>query len=140
MRKSLIIALAVLASPMAHAEKLVVEAFYDENTRLLNIQQAERIAFVSSYDLSAPSRLERQLSSGLPSNPEEASKIATARLKEGGNKLQNAFRNAYEGQMKAMSYNVEKLPAIVFNGGQAIIYGEADVNKAITVFRKRGGQ
>lgn len=140
MRKSLIMAMAILTSPIAHAEKLVVEAFYDENTRLLNIQQAERFAFVSTYDLSAPERLERQLSKGLPSNPEEASTLATARLKEGGNELQNAFRNAYEGQMKAMTYNVEKLPAIVFNSGEAVIYGVADVSKAITIYRKRGGQ
>jgi integrating conjugative element protein (TIGR03757 family) len=140
MRKSFIMALAILVSPAAHAEKLVVEAFYDENTRLLNTQQAERVAFVSVYDLSAPERLERQLSKGLPSDPDAAKQIANDRFKEGGNKLKFAFRDAYEGQMKAMSYNIEKVPAVVFNGGQAIIYGVADVNKAIAIYRKRGGQ
>lgn len=141
MYKSALIALGILCAPAAHAEQLIVEAFYDQQTRLININLAERVAFVSVYDLSAPERLEKQLSEGLSTDPVLAQKQAQEKIASGGYELKKAFRNAYEGSMLAMKYNIQKLPAVVFNSGQGgIVYGIADVNKAIKLYKQRGSQ
>ena len=139
MFKQTIAAAALLLVPLAgQAQGLIVEAFYDNNTRLFNTKLADRVASVTVYDLSAPDRLEARLSQGLSSDPAIAQKQAHKRLTDGGQRLQAEFQKAYAGPMKAMSYDVEKLPAVVFNQGQHVIYGEPDVNKAVQIYKYRG--
>lgn len=141
MYKSALFAIAILCTSPAQAEKLIVEAFHDQQTRLINTKLAQRVAFVSVYDLSAPERLEKQLSQGLSGDPVLAQKQAQEKITSGSYELKKAFRKAYEGSMLAMKYNIEKLPAVVFDSGRGgIIYGVADINKAIAIYKQRGGQ
>ena len=65
MFKQSAVAIALLVSPLVHAQSLIVEAFHDNQTRLYNTKLAERIADVTVYDLSAPDQLEAKLSQGL---------------------------------------------------------------------------
>ena len=137
MFKQSAVAIALLVSPLVHAQSLIVEAFHDNQTRLYNTKLAERIADVTVYDLSAPDQLEAKLSQGLSNNPDIAKRQAQKKLTENGHELRAQFQKAYTGPMKAMTYNVEKLPAVVFNSGQHVIYGVADVNKAIQIYKQR---
>lgn len=123
-----------------HANTLTVEAFHDQTTRLLNVQMAERIANVTVYDLSAPERFEKALSEGLSSDPAEAERQAKERIVKRGHVIQQELMQAYEGSLKAMQYNVEKVPAVVFNAGQYIIYGVSDIDKAIKLYNERVAQ
>lgn len=141
MYKSALIVLGILCSHSAHAEKLIVDAFHDNQTRLINTKLAESVAYVSVYNLNAPDNLEKQLSTGLSKNPELAQKQAQERIAAGGHKLKKSFQDAYEGSMLAMKYNIQKLPAVVFNAGKGgVIYGVSDVNKAIRIYKERGGK
>lgn len=126
-----------LLSSNANSNTLIVEAFYDADTRIINIQMAERVATVITYDLSAPERFEEALSEGLSSDPAVAEKQARQRISQRGNEIQQQLMAAYEGSLKAMQYKIDKLPAVVFNSGEHVIYGVNDVNKAITIFNEQ---
>ncbi|HAD31344.1 MAG TPA: TIGR03757 family integrating conjugative element protein [Methylophaga sp.] len=139
MHKLALIAVTLFTTT-ANANQLIVEAFYDKDTRLLNVQMAERIANVKAYDLSAPDQFEKQLSEGLSSDPTLAQKQAKERIEQHGNEIQHQLMAAYEGALIAMKYEIKKIPAIVFNGGEYVIYGVTDVNKAISMYKKQVAQ
>ena len=86
---------------------------------------------VQIYDLDAPDRLEDALSADLPPDPEQAKTIALKRLNDLGAELADMVNQAYEGVTKAMSYELTKIPAIVFDDGASVIYGISDINEAI---------
>lgn len=139
MHKFSLFALTLFASTVS-ANPLLVEAFYDKDTRLVNVQMAERVATVKTYDLSAPERFEDMLSEGLSDDPAVAQQQAKDRIEKRGNAIQRQLMEAYEGGLKAMQYEIDKIPAIVFNGGQHVIFGVHDVNKAISIYKAQVAQ
>jgi integrating conjugative element protein (TIGR03757 family) len=87
---------------------------------------------IQIYDLDAPARLDDELSTGLPSDPDQAQALALKRLNTlGPEKIADMVNQAYEGVTKAMSYKLTKIPAIVFDGGTSVIYGIADIRDAV---------
>jgi len=86
---------------------------------------------VQIYDLNAPDKLEEELSADLPPDPEQAKTIALKRLNTLGAELADMVDQAYEGVTKAMSYELTKIPAVVFDDGASVIYGISDINEAI---------
>lgn len=139
MFKTIVVAIGFLSST-AQANTLFVEAFYDKDTRIVNVEMAERVANVKTYDLSAPEKFEDALSEGLSSDPAIAQKQAKQRIEQRGNQIQKQLQTAYEGALKAMQYNIDKLPAIVFNKGQHVVYGVNDVNKAVSLYNNKAAK
>jgi len=90
---------------------------------------------VQIYDLDAPDRLEDALSADLPPDPEQAKTIALKRLNNLGPELADMVNQAYEGVAKAMSYELTKIPAVVFDDGASVIYGISDINEAIKLYQ-----
>jgi len=83
------------------------------------------------YDLDAPGRLEDELSTDLPPDPKQAKALALKRLNALGAELAGMVDQAYEGVIKAMNYELTKIPAVVFDGGTGVVYGISDINEAI---------
>lgn len=96
------------------------------------------------FDLSAPRRLEEEIGSDLPADPTAAERIAKARLAKLGSDIAMRFAEAYRGIVVAKTYALNRYPAIVFDRGAAVVYGETDVWKAVESYRewkaKRGGR
>lgn len=94
------------------------------------------------FDLSAPRRLEEEIGRDLPSDPKAAERIAKARLAKLGSDIATRFADAYRGIVVAKSYALDRYPAVVFDRGAAVVYGETDVWKAVESYRawktKRG--
>lgn len=80
--------------------------------------------------LDAPTRLEIELASGLPSDPEQAAAVVQRRLKHGGADLQHRIRAAYQGVADAWSLGITKVPAVVVDR-RYVVYGETDVARAV---------
>ena len=87
------------------------------------------------YLLDGLKALERSLSQGLPSTPEKAKAVALRRLNDLGDALQEKVDNAVEGLSLATSYQLRKLPAIVFDDGQSVVYGVDRLDRAIAIYR-----
>jgi integrating conjugative element protein (TIGR03757 family) len=87
---------------------------------------------VTVYDLSAASRVLDSLGRGLPGDHKAAAAIASSRLAASA----GALRTAYAGHAKAAEYGIEKIPAVVFDGGSSVVYGITDLQEALRIYRR----
>lgn len=124
--RSILAALILASLEPAQADDLVsVEVFTDNSLYPLANAQGTLV-----YDLSAPDRL--NLGPGLPQNRQAAAAMAQARASANI----EAIRSAYAGHGKATQYRIAKIPAIVFNHGEAVIYGQTDVGLATGFYNR----
>jgi integrating conjugative element protein (TIGR03757 family) len=103
----------------------LVEVFTDTGLFPLANTQGAKI-----YDLSAPKRLADALSRGLPGDPRQAQAEAAGRFAA---QKQN-LAEAYAGHAQAVRYGLAKIPAAVFNQGEAVVYGITDVAEAAAIY------
>lgn len=107
-----------------------IEIFTNNRYQVTNTTTTE--VPVQIYNLDAPAGLEEKLSAGLPSDPEQAKAIALKRLGAlGAGQLAEMVNQAYEGTTQAMTYELVKIPAVVFDNGASVIYGITDIDNAI---------
>jgi integrating conjugative element protein (TIGR03757 family) len=86
-------------------------------------------------ELDAASAITSELSTKLPSNPEQAAKTARQRLKSGGLDLQRRLARAYQGIADAWSLGVIKIPAVVVDR-RYVVYGEPDARRAVSLIER----
>jgi integrating conjugative element protein (TIGR03757 family) len=110
-------------SGAAPALRVHVEVFANTGTPLQNTQQAV------VYVLDTLGHLEQTLSHDLPKEPEAAMAMVQARLAQLTASDKTRMNRAVEGRMRAQSYGLTQLPAMVING-RAVVYGVADVFEA----------
>ncbi len=123
---ALTMAVCVLSMGAAQAGE-AVEVFTDP--ALFPLAHAEGAAV---YDLSAPRQLMGRLGQGLPRDPGQAKAVAAGRLAEHRQRLAAAFG----GLALATQYGIAKIPAAVFNHGEAVAYGITDMAEAATLYRR----
>lgn len=83
------------------------------------------------FDLDAVAVLEHDLSAGLPAEETEAKRFIEKRLSAMGPDIVMRFARAYQGVIQAQRYGLTQYPAVVFDGGQSVVYGEMDVTTAL---------
>lgn len=87
------------------------------------------------YDIDRISLLEEALSEGLPNDPERAKQLVLTRFQTMDSTLGDQLENAGKGLAQAMTYGIDRLPAVVFEG-QAVIYGVTDIDKALVQYHQ----
>lgn len=111
-----------------------VEVFSNSAIYLTNIRDAR------VYVLDEMEVLDSELSAGLPGNELEAQSILRQRLHAlGAAALARRTKSAAEGIVQAARYGVDRIPAVVFNG-EAVIYGETDIDLARSIFQHSSRQ
>lgn len=92
------------------------------------------------YDLSGPERYEEELGKGINFTNSSDEEITNTVLKRVNGMSKQYMEEhvvvAYKGLLKATDYQITKIPAIVFNNGQSVIYGITDINKAIKIHQR----
>ena len=143
-RSALVIAVCLRVSTIsaeASDPLKTIEIMFNNHTTLRNTQlqgalQRQGIK-VSLYNLDAAKALSRDLSQGLPANPEAAKTIMLERLHgQGSQALNQRYLAAYQGLIKSLNYGLDRYPAIVFNQGQAVVYGVTDLQEALAVYQR----
>lgn len=72
----------------------------------------------------------------LPPDPARAQSLFHSFLNsEKGAKFTSEMRRAYKGHQQMVRYQLEKVPAIVFDDGRYVIYGLLDVREALVIYR-----
>ncbi len=89
---------------------------------------------ITVYEIDGIESMERNLSVGLPADPERAKRIALDRIQHLDDQTKTKMQMAAQGLAKAMQYGVDRYPAIVFDG-QAVVYGVTDVQIALAHYR-----
>ena len=82
-------------------------------------------------ELDKPSRLDKQLSQGLPDKKDTAARAVQKRLAG----FKEAYGEAYSGLMRAWRLGVTKVPAVVVDGTY-VVYGQPDVTAAVAEIRR----
>jgi len=85
-------------------------------------------ARVIELDLAA--RIEAELASGLPADPNQAASIAQQRLRDGGEELRHRMGHAYQDMADTWGLGVATLPAVVVDR-RYVVYGDPDVARAV---------
>ena len=80
--------------------------------------------------LDEAQRLQTALSANLPADQAQAAAIVRQRLSQSGASWQARMQQAYQGVADAWAMGIKKVPAVVVNR-RYVVYGEADVNKAL---------
>lgn len=114
-----------------------IEIFTDENFPIAGIETLRKSgAQITVYDLGAPQRVARALGAGLPGDPEQAKAAMRAKVDAMGmDEIKRRFRAAYTGLVQALNYRIERYPAVVFDRGDAVIYGVTDLSEALRQYR-----
>lgn len=88
------------------------------------------------FELDAPAELEDHLSAGLPADPVQAEGMARQRLQAlGKERLDARIQEVYGGLLQAVAYELDRYPAIVFDGGRGVVYGVTDLAQALAHYR-----
>ena len=113
---------AVLLGPSAWADDVIVV------TDSHHPVQASIGARIIELDL--PARIEAEIATDLPNNPDKATTLVRQRLRDGGEALQRRIGHAYQGVADAWGLGVAKIPAVVVDR-RYVVYGEPDVLRAV---------
>jgi len=129
----LVIFTPVLAEGGPHEIKI----FTDKNFPITGIEALRESGVqITVYDLGAPKRVARALGAGLPGNPEQAQTAMRAKVNAMGmDEIKRRFKSAYAGLVQALNYRIERYPAVVFDRGDAVIYGVTDLSEALRQYR-----
>lgn len=130
---------ATLLSAPAHAgEGILVEAIHSDDFPLAGIEDlAGQGIEVKTYNLDDGKRLTANLATGLPPNQEQAKRTLEQRFKQQGMEaVKQQFMRAFQGRIVGVQYGVSRYPAVVFNQGQAVVYGVTDLSRALAIYRE----
>lgn len=96
-------------------------------------------ADVPVYQIDRLRGIEAELSAGLPADPQQAAKIAQARIRARGDELERDALAAGTGAGLALHYGIDRVPAIVFDG-RYVVFGERSVEAALAHWRQATGK
>jgi len=92
---------------------------------------------VQYFTIDAQARLDAALSEELPPDPEEAREIVLERIQRlDRSQLARALQKSYEGLLRARRYGIDRIPAIVFDGGESVVYGVTDLQAALRLYHQ----
>jgi len=119
-----------------------IEVFMNQQTPIRNVDVIQSSltrqgVTLAVYNLDAPAQLSQLLSQNLPIDATAAKKILQERLyQQGSTSLQQQYQIAYQSLIKSLAYQLDRFPAIVFNHGQAVIYGVTDLKEALALYQR----
>lgn len=120
-----------------HAGSRSIEIF---TTARFPVEDASVPPGVRIYRIDALELLDTELSRDLPGDPEQAKQVAVARIGAMAEHFRARAEAGARGIELAHRYQIKKVPAIVFDGGESVIYGVLDLSTATEIYRRhRGG-
>lgn len=133
---ALLLVLPAAADPASTADPAMrIEVFRLAGVAVEGIPTVERMGYrVIVHDVDGGRRFEVALNAGLPRDAQGLRAALPQRIREWGGDAAVAARiaEAWRGLLAAKSYGLDRHPAVVFGGGQAVVYGTTDVVWALT--------
>ncbi len=88
------------------------------------------------YEVDGLDQLTASLSKNLPNDEEAAKDMALQRIARLGDELRWTVEHAVEGMTRAKTYDLQKLPAVVFDQGENVVYGVVDLDQALALYHE----
>lgn len=110
----------------------MIEIFTDSQHPVHGVQHVttQEVAY---YELDKPDQLLNTLNATVQQLPRQDAMQAARNFYA---QHHNAWSQAYQGLRLAYDYELTHFPAIVFHQGQAVIYGETHLTKALKTYQQ----
>lgn len=119
-------------SGIVHAVE--VDLFVNNSSEFAPYKSTELV--VRIHDLSTPEQLGREYLPELPPDPELAKQKTMAFFESPrGKEYVHRMKEAYQFKTLLMRYNIQKTPAMVFEG-RAVIYGITDIERGYEIYQQ----
>lgn len=92
---------------------------------------------IKHFTVDGGQLFEEQLSEGLSANPDIAKQQIQQKLAQNQQLITSQLKQAWQGVVNAQALDITKIPAITFDQGKSIIYGEFDLLKAYRVWQTK---
>lgn len=132
--------LSVVLSQQVSAERKnpIIEVITSDRYPMTGINAIKNKGIqVTLYNFDDGQRMVKKLEANLPIGQKAAEKAMAKRLKKIGNtSLQAMFFDAFQANVIGTEYGITQYPAIVFDKGQSVVYGETDLPNALVLYRR----
>jgi integrating conjugative element protein (TIGR03757 family) len=120
--------------------KPVIEVIISDAWSLSGVQALKRQGYtVNVYNLDDGKRLVKGLARNLPPNQAAAKRQLLNRFDRlGKTKVRAQFMQAFQGQIISTQYGINRFPAVIFDHGDAVIYGVTDLQLALRRYQAWG--
>jgi integrating conjugative element protein (TIGR03757 family) len=114
-------------------DKPVIEVITGVSWPLSGVQALQRQGYtIKVYNLDDGKRLVKSLARNLPPNQAAAKQQLLEHFDRlGKSRVRAQFMQAFQGQIISAQYGINRFPAVVFDHGQAVIYGVTDMHSAL---------
>jgi len=121
----------------AAQDKPAIDVITDDARPVSGIQVLRGQGYVVTvHNLDDGKRLVKGLAKGLPPNQDAAQRQLQATFKRMGKaRLRAQLMQAFQAQIVSAQYGVTRYPAVVFDHGEAVIYGVTDLQAALRRYR-----
>ncbi len=119
-------------------EQLFIEVVTSDSFPITATQDLKKQGIsINIYNLDDGKRLVAQIGANLPNNQNDAKNVLLQRFKKMGDKQVKAqFIQAYQAVTLSTQYGLSRYPAVVFNHGESVIYGETNLAQAIRLYQQ----
>ena len=119
-------------------EQLFIEVISSDSFPVTGIKALQQQGFsVNVYNLDDGKRLVAQIGANLPNNQNAAKNVLQQRFKKMGDKqVKTQFIQAYQAVTLGTQYGLTRYPAVVFNHGESVVYGETNLVQALRFYQQ----
>jgi len=119
-------------------DKLFIEVVSSDSFPVTGIKALQQQGLsVKVYNLDDGKRLVAQIGANLPNNQNAAKNVLQQRFKKMGDKQVKAqFIQAYQAVTLSTQYGLTRYPAVVFNHGESVVYGETNLVQALRLYQQ----
>jgi len=119
-------------------EQLFIEVISSDSFPVTGIKALQQQGFsVNVYNLDDGKRLVAQIGTNLPNNQNAAKNVLQQRFKKmGGKQVKAQFIQAYQAVTLSTQYGLSRYPAVVFNHGESVVYGETNLIQALRLYQQ----
>jgi len=119
-------------------EQPFIEVISSDLFPITGIKDLQRQGYsINVYNLDDGKRLVAQIGANLPNNQNAAKNTLQQRFKKMGEEQVKAqFIQAYQAVTISTQYGLTRYPAVVFNHGESVVYGETSLVQALRRYQQ----
>jgi integrating conjugative element protein (TIGR03757 family) len=131
----LFIPLLLLLSTTVNA--LTLEVITNQPNQIRDVATLrQQGVIVNIYDLTAGDRMANAMSNGLTGPDNHALQQVQQRIAGIGRKhFETQLKQAFQAIIQSVAYQLDRHPAVVFNQGEAVVYGVTELNTAVGYYQ-----
>jgi len=119
-------------------DQLFIEVISSDSFPVTGIKALQQQGLsVKVYNLDDGKRLVAQIGANLPNNQNAAKNVLQQQFKKMGDKQVKAeFIQAYQAVTLSTQYGLTRYPAVIFNHGESVVYGETNLVQALRLYQQ----